>query len=133
MAGKMTSVVDPYSLGACSREIAVSEVVSDSAFALEIKGDSMLPEYHEGDIVIIDPAVTPQPGDYVVVKNQEEEATFKKYRPRGRNDRGEEYFEVVPLNPDYPTLRSDVDSLYIVGTEVEHHKLRSRRRSHSRC
>ncbi|EGQ61559.1 phage repressor [Acidithiobacillus sp. GGI-221] len=129
----MTSVVDPYSLGACSREIAVSEVVSDSAFALEIKGDSMLPEYHEGDIVIIDPAVTPQPGDYVVVKNQEEEATFKKYRPRGRNDRGEEYFEVVPLNPDYPTLRSDVDSLYIVGTEVEHHKLRSRRRSHSRC
>nr|WP_279716679.1 S24 family peptidase [Chelonobacter oris] len=33
--------------------------VSEDAFALTIKGDSMLPDFHEDDIVIIDPNVKP--------------------------------------------------------------------------
>jgi SOS-response transcriptional repressor LexA len=98
--------------------------VSDGAFALEIKGDSMLPEFSPGDRVIIDPSIKPQPGDYVVAKNGEEEAMFKKYRLRSVDERGIEVFELVPLNPDYPSIRSDQTPIHIVGTMVEVRKYR---------
>lgn len=117
-AGRLTEVIDPYELGACEDNIPIYGETSRYAFALRILGDSMEPEFAEGDIVIIDPEVTPQPGDFVVAKNSEEEATFKKYRPRGRNEKGDEYFELVPLNPDYPTMRSDHEHLKVIGTMV---------------
>ena len=98
--------------------------VSISSFALKIRGDSMLPDFKEGDIVIIDPMITPLPGDFVVAKNLEEEATFKKYRPRGNNEHGQLVFELVPCNPDYPTLRSDIDRCNIIGVMIEHRQFR---------
>lgn len=100
--------------------------LSDSAFTLIIKGDSMKPEFREGDAVVIDPEVTPLPGDFVVAKNGEEEALFKKYRPRGVID-GQDVFELVPLNEDYPTMRSDQVPIRIIGTMVEHRRYRKRR------
>jgi len=87
----------------------------------------MLPEFREGDMVIIDPAVEPSPGDYVVAQNDDNEATFKKFRPRGVNERGQQVFELVPLNEDYPSLRSDCVSIRIIGTMVEHRRYRTRR------
>ncbi len=57
--------------------------LSPHAFALTIRGDSMLPEFREGDRVIIDPEVGPAPGDFVVALNGGNAATFKKYRERG--------------------------------------------------
>lgn len=57
--------------------------LSPHAFALTIRGDSMLPEFREGDRVIIDPDVGPAPGDFVVALNGGNAATFKKYRERG--------------------------------------------------
>jgi len=44
------------------------------------KGDSMEPEINEGDIIIVGPYDNAMPGDYVVAKNDEEEATFKQYK-----------------------------------------------------
>ncbi|KAG1243050.1 hypothetical protein G6F65_022664 [Rhizopus arrhizus] len=83
--------------------------------------------FNEGDIVVIDPEVEPLPGDFVVAKNGEHEATFKKYRPRGVTERGAVVFELVPLNPDYPSLRSDISAIQIIGTMVEHRRYRKRR------
>ncbi|EGT5704853.1 helix-turn-helix domain-containing protein [Cronobacter sakazakii] len=100
--------------------------LSDAAFTLIIKGSSMEPDFNEGDAVVIDPNVYPLPGDFVVAKNGEEEALFKKYRPRGIID-GQEVFELVPLNDDYPTIRSDSVPIRIVGTMMEHRKYRRRR------
>ena len=117
-AGRLTEAMDPYALGACEDEVPVYGEVSGYSFALRIKGDSMEPEFTEGDVVIIDPDVRPQPGDFVVAKNHEEEATFKKYRPRGRNEQGVEYFELVPLNENYAPMRSDLEHLHIIGTMV---------------
>jgi SOS-response transcriptional repressor LexA len=98
--------------------------LSDQAFALEIKGDSMLPDFKEGDRVIIDPRIFPSPGDFVVSRNAQFEATFKKYRPRGLNEKGNEFFELVPLNLDYATVRSDMSPVFIIGTMVEHRRYR---------
>lgn len=100
--------------------------LSKSAFTLVIKGRSMEPEFSEGDAVVIDPEVYPLPGDYVVAKNGEDEATFKKYRPRGIIN-GQDVFELVPLNDDYPTIRSDSSPVRVVGTMMEHRKYRKRR------
>lgn len=100
--------------------------LSASAFALVIKGKSMQPDFSEGDTVIIDPDVTPIPGDFVAANNGEDEAVFKKYRPRGVIS-GKEVFELSPLNDDYPTLRSDETAIRIIGTMIEHRRYRRKR------
>jgi SOS-response transcriptional repressor LexA len=125
-AGHMTEAVDPYALGDADEWMLTDLDLSANAFALKIKGDSMLPEFREGDTVIIDPLVPPLPGDYVVAKNGENEATFKKYRPRGMNEQGRQVFELVPLNEDYPSMRSDLTHIHIIGTMVEHRRYRKR-------
>lgn len=125
-AGHMTEIVDPYAVGSNEDWLITDLDLAANAFALRIKGDSMLPEFREGDTVIIDPSVQPLPGDYIVAKNSENEATFKKYRPRGVNEHGEQVFELVPLNEDYPSMRSDIVHITIIGTMVEHRRYRKR-------
>lgn len=121
-AGMLKEITDPYLPGAGFDVLYTDDDLSRWAFALEIEGDSMLPEFRPGDRVIIDPEVQPQPGDFVAAKNCAEEATFKKYRPRGIDAQGNDIFELTPLNDDYPTLRSDVQELHIIGVMVEHRK-----------
>jgi SOS-response transcriptional repressor LexA len=125
-AGAMAEVVDPYQVGDGSEYLLTDLDLGANAFALQIKGDSMFPEFKEGDRIIIDPSLSPLPGDFVVAKNGHEEATFKKYRPRGINDHGNDVFELVPLNDDYAPMRSDVTPLRIIGVMVEHRKYRRR-------
>lgn len=125
-AGMMTEAVDPFSLGDGFETITTDLDLSGGAFGLIIKGPSMEPEFKEGDKVIIDPAIAPQPGDFVVAKNSHEEATFKKYRPRGTSERGDMIFELVPLNDDFAMLHSERDHLHIIGVMVEHRKYRRR-------
>ncbi|MGF6837019.1 SOS-response transcriptional repressor LexA [Paraburkholderia youngii] len=125
-AGMMTEAMDPFALGEGFELVLTDLEVSEGTFGLRIKGDSMLDEFKEGDVVIVDPAVQPLPGDFVVAKNTQEEATFKKYRPRGSNERGDMVFELVPLNDDYPTLHSERDHLRVIGVMVEHRKYRRR-------
>ncbi|MFM5248099.1 LexA family protein [Aeromonas caviae] len=101
--------------------------LGERAFAIVIRGNSMEPEFTEGDLVLIDPDEPLHPGDFVVAKNGEEEATFKKYRPRGYSEEGKEIFELAPLNDDYATMRSDRQPIQIIGTMVEHRRRRKRR------
>lgn len=125
-AAAWTDVVETFQPGDADEWLTTDLELSSSSFALEIKGDSMLPEFKPGDRVIIDPTITPQPGDFVVAKNGHDEATFKKYRPREMNEHGGMVFELIPLNEDYPAMRSDVTPIRIVGTMVEHRKYRRR-------
>jgi SOS-response transcriptional repressor LexA len=124
-AGLWREVVDPYAPGAGDDELLTQLSLGPHAFALTIHGTSMLPEFREGDIILVDPDVLPTPGDFVVARNAENEATFKKYRSRGVNERGENIIELVPLNPDFPTLRSDTTPIQIIGTMMEHRRYRS--------
>lgn len=95
--------------------------VSPDSFAVEIDGDSMTPQFRSGDRIIVDPGVRPLPGDFVMARsNFLGKTVFKKYRITGMGIHGHETFNLVPLNPDYPTLRSESDDLKIIGTMVEH-------------
>ena len=125
-AGIWTEIIDNFHPGDADDWLLTDSKISKGSFALEIKGRSMLPVFKEGDRVIIDPDVLPNPGDYVVGKNGGEEATFKKYRPRGIDAQGHPVFELIPLNDDFETIRSDMQPIRIVGTMVEHRTYRSR-------
>lgn len=125
-AGKWREIVDAYPPGGAEEWVTPLNQHGPHAFALRVVGDSMLPEYRDGDVIVVDPDVSPNPGDCVVAKNHHEEATFKKYRPRGRNAAGIELYELVPLNQDYATLYSDRDNTTIIGAVME--QLRNTRR-----
>jgi SOS-response transcriptional repressor LexA len=95
------------------------------SFALEVDGESMEPEFQTGDIVIIDTGVEPLPGDFVVAATDDNQGTFKKYRPRNVGPKGERVIDLVPLNQDYPILTlSEQNPGRIVGTMVEHRRFR---------
>lgn len=125
-AGCWTEASDAATVGDGFEYLLTDLELSGSAFALEIQGESMLPEFRPGDRVIVDPEIQPQPGDCVVAMNGGQEATFKKYRPRGINERGDTVFELVPLNEDFAPMRSDQTPIRIVGTMMEHRKYRRR-------
>ena len=104
----------------------------DDVFAMIIVGRSMQPDFMEGDTAIFDPSLRPQPGDFVVaIRNDphtgDPEATFKKYRPRGYDRNGNEIFELVPLNDDFPTIYSEQTHCTIVGVLIEHRRQYRRR------
>ncbi|MFQ1952662.1 LexA family protein [Aeromonas veronii] len=106
--------------------VAAGGEIGPYGFGLWLRGDSMVPLFKEGDLIIVDPDESPQPGDYVVAKNGNDGATFKKYRPRGIDENGQEVFELVPLNDDYPTMHSDRQHIQIIGVMVEHRSYRKR-------
>lgn len=121
-AGALKEIAVPYGPGDGFDVEYGDDDASQWSFFLEIEGDSMQPEFRPGDRVLIDPDLSPNPGDFVAARNTKEEATFKKYRVRGIDESGNEVFELVPLNDNYPVLRSDERHLVVIGTMIEHRR-----------
>lgn len=94
----------------------------EEVFSLHVEGLSMAPEFGEGDEIVVDPSIAPSPGDFVVAQNGNYETTFKKYRVTGYDEFGREIFELIPLNPDFPVLRSEIQPIGILGVVVAHTK-----------
>ncbi len=106
--------------------VAAGVSVGSCAFGLWVRGNSMEPDFKEGDLLIVDPDEAPKAGDFVIAKNGSEEATFKKYRSRGEYDDGSPRFELVPLNDDHETLSTDQTHISIIGVVVEHRRILKR-------
>jgi SOS-response transcriptional repressor LexA len=94
--------------------------IGKNAFAVEIDGDSMRPLFRPGDRVVIDPDLLPEPGDFVLASS-DGSVTFRKYRARGDN-----LFELAPMNDDWPVIRSDA-GVKVLGVMVEHRSYRHRK------
>lgn len=82
--------------------IAEAEAPEDScsaaeAFALMVLGDSMAPEFLDGEIIIIEPEGLAQDGSYVLAQVAGE-FTFRQLLKDG-NGQG---WKLVALNPSYP-------------------------------
>ena len=58
-------------------EIALPAVSDEHAYALEISGESMLPAYRRGDVIVVSPAAPVRRGDRVVVKTRKGEVMVK--------------------------------------------------------
>lgn len=96
------------------------DVRDPDAFACRVVGDSMLPDYREGDVVIFSPAkAVKDGGDCFVRFERDAETTFKRIFFE-RERAGDEKSPVVrlrltPLNDKYPVRvveREDVAGLY---------------------
>lgn len=52
--------------------------IDEHAYALEIQGDSMLPLYRDGDIIVVSPTASLRKGDRVVLKTRKGEVMAKE-------------------------------------------------------
>lgn len=69
----------------------------DGAYALQVQGDSMLPLYRDGDVLIVEPGAPVRRGDRVVVKTTAGEVMAKVLARRNA-----ERIELQSLNPSHP-------------------------------
>ncbi|WP_395515686.1 S24 family peptidase [Pseudorhizobium flavum] len=72
-------------------------------YALEVQGDSMVPLYRDGDVLIVEPGAQVRRGDRVVVKTRDGEVMAKvllRQTPRS--------IELTSLNPDHPNRTFDM-------------------------
>jgi len=69
----------------------------EGAYALQVQGDSMLPLYRAGDVLIVQPGATVRRGDRVVVKTTGGEVMAKVLARRTARE-----VELHSLNPDHP-------------------------------
>lgn len=111
-AGSFMEVVDNFSPGTADEWVNVTIPVNRHTFGLRVKGDSMEPEFMEGTYLAIEPEMDWQPGDYVIAKNGDDEATFKQLVKDGAD------WFLKPVNPRYPIKQMTPD-MCIVGVVRE--------------
>lgn len=92
--------------------------LSADAFALKMVDESMTPEIRVGDVLVIDPAVLPKPGDFVVVKiagkNDVIVCQYKKLSYTSSE------FELMTLNDHWPNIKvSDDAEVKIIGIVIQ--------------
>lgn len=93
----------------------------ESAFAMRVQGNSMCPEFSENDEILVNPEIQPDPG-MLCVAQAGDKILFRKLRVVGFNAESHEIYELVPTNKDFPTLRSDIVPVTILGKVVESRK-----------
>lgn len=104
-----------YPARAADEYVRTPDIDDPDAFAARVVGDSMQPEYREGDIVVFSPARELSSGmDCFARIEPDHETTFKRvYFEKGAD--GRELIRLQPLNPAYPPRvlgREDVAGLY---------------------
>jgi len=72
----------------------------DGSYALQVQGDSMLPLYRHGDMLVVQPNAPVRKGDRVVVKTISGEVMAKVLERRTSA-----VVELISLNPDHPHRR----------------------------
>lgn len=113
-AGDWTETTDPYSVGDGYEMMPCAYDHGPNAFALNVRGESMLPEFPEGLIIYIDPSVMPENGQYCVAKlSDTNEATFKQFVIED----GKKYLKAT--NPDWPEKYIPINgNCHIVGKMI---------------
>lgn len=87
-------------------EIAFPAVKDEHAYALEISGDSMMPAYRDGDVIIVSPGAPIRRGDRVVVKTKKDEVMVKELKRR--TSKSIELQSINAAHPDRTLAVSDV-------------------------
>jgi phage repressor protein C with HTH and peptisase S24 domain len=78
-------------------EVAFPALDDEAAYALEVAGDSMLPLYRDGDIIIVSPTAQVRRGDRIVARTKDGEVMAKILKRQTATQ-----LELASLNPDHP-------------------------------
>lgn len=85
----------------------------DDYFVLKVKGDSMYPDYRDGDkILVLKQTAIDYSGQIAVVIYGDDYGTIKRVEQRANSIR------LVPINPQYPPeeiKNTDIENLHILG------------------
>jgi len=81
------------------------DITDPNAYALIISGDSMIPKYEPGDVILVSPNMGVQTGDYAVVRLKDGTVAAKRVKAKDDN-----YF-LESVNPDYEPIRCKKDDL----------------------
>lgn len=109
-AGEMCEAFDPFQPGDADDWLDCPLPHGRHAFCLRVVGNSMAPDYREGEIILVDPDLAPQHGDDVVVRTPEGKTTFKRLQvtPEGMH--------LLVVNRDYPNRIIEVpEDTHICG------------------
>lgn len=72
-------------------------------YALEVQGESMMPLYRDGDILIVEPGAQVRRGDRVVLKSRDGEVMAKVLARQSPKN-----IELLSLNPEHPNRSFDM-------------------------
>ncbi len=88
------------------------------AFAFRVSDESMTPEFKIEDVLIIEPSVAPNPGDYVLVKIADKaEAIICQYKQLSYTSKE---FELITLNNNWPNIKVEEDlRIEIIGKVIQ--------------
>lgn len=81
-------------------DLVASACAGGEPYALMVLGDSMLPEFKEGEIIVVEPGGVAKDGSYVVAWANEEHI----FRQLVKHPEG---WMLKPLNPLYPNIPID--------------------------
>ena len=97
-AGPMGSVIEPE---VCDDYFSLSPK-GKPRFAVPVRGDSMTPDFRDGDIIIVERTSQASAGDFVLAKcDAEEEGTFKKLVKK------RDGYVLQPLNGEFSEIPLD--------------------------
>lgn len=93
-------------------------------FALQVLGDSMEPEFNDGDIIIVEPAGRIFDGCYVIAWHNDEHI-FRQLMIRAKR------WFLKPLNENYETVEiAGIEAIKGIITQKRHPRRRSIRKSY---
>lgn len=81
------------------------DVTDPNAYALIISGDSMVPKFEPGDVILVSPNMGVRTGDYAVVRLKD--GTVAAKRVRAKNS----HFILESTNPEYPPVECPAEDV----------------------
>lgn len=98
--------VKPAAEAPMEGEALASSCASGEPYALMVLGDSMMPEFEEGEIIVVEPEGVARDGSFVIAYIEEAEKEDEKYIFRQLVKHPEGWM-LKPLNPLYPNIPID--------------------------
>jgi SOS-response transcriptional repressor LexA len=103
-AGAWSEIANDFDIRQAEDLLPCPVRCSQRTFILCVKGASMEPRFHNGDLVFVDPDATADSGNYVIVQLEDsDEAAFRQLIVEG----GRTYLKA--LNPDWPDRIIEID------------------------
>ena len=98
--------VKPAAPGGNPEDELASSCASGEPYALMVLGDSMLPEFEEGEIIVVEPEGVARDGSYVIayLEAEEKEEDRHIFRQLVKHPEG---WMLKPLNHLYPNIPID--------------------------
>ncbi len=114
-AGNFDTMLDQRNFEEVTEWVYLDKKPGPRGFALRVRGPSMEPGFHDGDFIVVDPDVPWENGNFVILGNGNDEATFKQIVQVDGD------WWARPLNPQFAAKRMD-PTCRVIGRVIWHQK-----------